>query len=70
MFRNQIAVHSLHNITKHFGLHIRTSKTKVTAFRRVEPIQAEAVVDNIVLQQIISFDYLGCNVSFKTGSDI
>jgi hypothetical protein len=45
-------------------------KTKITAFEGTEPIRIKTVIDNTILEQVNTFTYLGCNISYQEEKDI
>jgi hypothetical protein len=58
----QYAICILHNTTKQFGMKI---------FKGELPVRIIIVIDNIALEQINTFTYPGCKISYeKGGGDI
>ena len=48
-----------------------TLKTKVMVFHRADPIRGKIVfLEGTVLEQIIRFECLGCNVSYIANNDM
>jgi hypothetical protein len=41
---------------------ISYQKTKIMAVEGTEPIRSKIVTDNMILEQVNTFTYLGCNV--------
>jgi glutaminase len=41
-----------------------TSRTKIMAFKGTEPIRSKIVIDNMILEQVNTFIYLGCNITY------
>lgn len=66
----QRALFNLSNISRNFNLNISTKKTKVLAFRGAETIRAKIVLEGKTIEQINSFNYLGCNISYIKNEDI
>jgi transposase len=40
------------------------------AFKGTEPIRSKIVIDNRILEQVNTFTYLGCNISYQEEKDI
>jgi hypothetical protein len=51
-------------------MEISHKKTKIMAFKATEPIRSKIVIDNIMLEQVNTFTYLGCNISYQEETDI
>jgi hypothetical protein len=53
--------------TKQYNHSVRKSyqKTKIMAFKGTEPIRSKTVIDNMILEQVNTFTYLGCNISYQ-----
>lgn len=51
----------LYNATKQVGLEI----SQVTAFKEQIPVRCKIVLDNTILEQIITFTYLECKILYK-----
>ena len=66
----QTAVYKLQNLSKEFKMKISTHKSKVMAFRGKWPVRSKIVLDDMTMEQVSSFKYLGCNVSFDCENDI
>jgi hypothetical protein len=49
---------------------ISHQKTKIMAFKGTEPISSKIVVDNMILKQVNTFTYLGCNISYQEEKDV
>lgn len=49
---------------------ISPEKTKIMAFEGTNPIRSKIVVENVILEQINSFPYLGCNISYEGENDV
>jgi hypothetical protein len=65
----QRTVFSLNNVTKEHNLRISTKKTKVLGFKGVEHLKAKIEINNHILEQVTSFNYLGCNISYVRSED-
>jgi hypothetical protein len=55
----------LENITSKYGLTISTTKTKTMAFRGRDPIRSKIVFNNKITEQINTYDYLQCSLSYE-----
>jgi hypothetical protein len=40
------------------------------AFKGTEPVRSKIVTDNMILEQMNTFTYLGCNISYQEEKDI
>lgn len=47
-----------------------TSTTKTMAFKQRYPLKSKIVMNNNSIEQINTFNYLGCTVSYQNGNDI
>jgi hypothetical protein len=56
--------------TRTFGMKISHQKTKIMAFKGTEPVRSKIVIDNMILEQVNTFTYLGCNISYQEDKDI
>jgi hypothetical protein len=65
----QKAVHRLNRLITEYGLTISVQKTKLVAFKGRDPVRTKIVIDNKIIQQVNSFNYLG-NISYETELDI
>jgi hypothetical protein len=61
----QISIHKLETITTKYGLKISKSKTKTMAFKGRNPVRRKIVINNNIIEQIKTFTYLGCSISYK-----
>jgi tryptophan synthase beta subunit len=55
----QRAAHKLNQIIAEYGLTISVQKTKSMAFRGQYPVRTKIVIDNKIIEQVFSFNYLG-----------
>jgi retron-type reverse transcriptase len=62
----QKAAHKLNQIIMEHSLTISVQKTKSTAFKGQDPVRTKIVIDNKIIEQVNSFNYLG-NMIFITG---
>jgi hypothetical protein len=60
----QYSVHNLNKIVSEFSMEIHTEKTRVMAFRGMEPIRCKTCINNKILKQQNTFNYLGYNISY------
>jgi hypothetical protein len=51
-------------------MEISHQKTKIMAFKGTEPIRSKIVIDNMILEQVNTFTYLGCNIWYQEEKDI
>jgi hypothetical protein len=66
----QRGLHALHQTVQTFGMKISHQKNKIMAFKGTEPIRSKIVIDNMTLEQVNTFTYLGCNISYQGEKDI
>jgi hypothetical protein len=60
----------LNNILKDFEMKISCRKSKTVAFLGQKPVSSKIVVENKILEQVNTFNYLGCHVSYDGEKDI
>ncbi|KAJ4450970.1 hypothetical protein ANN_02405 [Periplaneta americana] len=65
----QMGVFKLNKIIEECGMKISPEKNKIMAFEGTNPIRSKIVVENVILEQMNSFSYLGCNISYKGEND-
>jgi len=65
----QKAAHKLNQIITEYFLTISVQKTKSMAFRGRDPVRTKIVIDNNIIEQVNSFNYLG-NISYEKELDI
>ena len=61
----QRAMYNLQKVADKYGMRISSSKTKVMAFKGIEPICSEIVVNGPPVEQVKSFKYLGCELLYE-----
>lgn len=66
---NDMSAHTANRISRENSLKISTSKTKVMAFKGIDPLWANTVIANITVEQVHTFEYLCYNVSHANDSD-
>jgi hypothetical protein len=49
---------------------ISHKETKIMDFKGTEPIRSKIVNENRILEQVNTFTYLGCNISYQEDKDI
>jgi hypothetical protein len=49
---------------------IYCSKSKTTAFLGQQHVRSKIVIENKILEQVNTFNYLGCHVSYEGEKDI
>ena len=65
----QRAAHKLNQIITEYGLTTSVQKTKSMAFIGRDPVRTKIVIDNKIMEQVNSFNYLG-NISYEKELDI
>jgi hypothetical protein len=55
------SVHNLNSIVE-FSMEINTGETKIVAFREKNPIRSKILINSRILEQVNTFNYLGCNI--------
>jgi hypothetical protein len=65
----QRGLYALHQTVQTFGMEISYKKTKIMVFKGTEPIRSKIVIDNMILEQVNTFTYLGCNISYQKEKD-
>ena len=66
----QRAAHKLNQIITEYGLTISVQKTKSMPFRGRDPVRTKIVIDNKIIKQVNSFNYLGNMISYEKQLDI
>ena len=66
----QKALFQLNNITKNYNLNISIKKTKVLAFKGPDTLRAKIILDGKPIEQVNSFNYLGCDISYFKKEDL
>ena len=66
----QKAAHKLNRIITEYGLTISVQKTKSMAFKGLDPVRTEIVIDNKIIEQVNMFNYLGNMISYEKELDI
>ena len=61
--------YKLNQIITEYSLTIPVQKTKSMAFKGWDPVRTKIVIDNIIIEQVNSFNYLG-NISYEKEMDI
>jgi hypothetical protein len=49
---------------------ISHQKDKIMAFKGTEPVRRKIVIENMILEQVNTFKYLGCNIAYQEEKDI
>jgi hypothetical protein len=57
----------LNEISKEYNMRISIKKNKVMAFNGKYPIRTKIIIDYNTTEQISHFQYLGCDVTYRTG---
>jgi hypothetical protein len=66
----QKLTHKLEIITSQYGLSISKNKTKTMTFLGQDPIRSKIVINNKIIEQVNTFNYLGCLLSYETETGI
>jgi hypothetical protein len=66
----QKAAHKLHRLVTEYGLTISVQKTKSMAFKGRDPVRTKIVIDNKIIEQVKSFNYLENMISYERELDI
>jgi uncharacterized protein YqgV (UPF0045/DUF77 family) len=66
----QIFIHKVEKIISKYGLKISTSKMKTTAFKERDPVRSKIVINNNITEQVNTFSYLDCSISYHNEKDI
>jgi hypothetical protein len=66
----QKAAHKLNQIITEYGLTVSVQKTKSLAFKERDPIRSRIVIDNKIIEEVNSFNYLGNLISYENEMDI
>jgi len=61
----QRAAHKLNQIITEYGLTISVQKTKSMSFRGRDPVRTKIVIDNKIIEQVNSFNYLVNMISYE-----
>jgi hypothetical protein len=61
----QPAIYKLNKIMTECGVTISTDNSKVMAFRGRDPTGSEIVINNKIIKQVTTFNYLGNLVSYE-----
>jgi hypothetical protein len=66
----QRAVYNLQVTASEFNMSISTEKTKIMAFALKEPVRRKICVNGKKLEQVNTFNYLGCAMSYEGEKDM
>lgn len=66
----QVAAYQLQLIMEKYNLKISNHKTKTMAFEGVDHRRCKIVLNNEIIEQVSSFNYLGCNISYLKEQDV
>jgi hypothetical protein len=66
----QRAAHKLNQIITEYGLTISVQKTKSVAFKRRDPVRTKIVINNKIIKQVNTSNYLGNMISYDKELDI
>jgi hypothetical protein len=66
----QMATLQLNNIMATYNLEISHDKMKNMAFCGKYQIRSKIILNNKTIQQVQSFNYLGCDISFNYNRDL
>jgi hypothetical protein len=62
-------MYKLEMVTSKYGLKTSASKIKTIALKGRYPVRSKTVINNNI-EEINTFSYLGCSVSYQNGKDI
>jgi hypothetical protein len=68
--RLQTAIYNLSKIITQYGLKISTDRSKVLVFQGRDPTRSKIVIDNKIIEQMNTCNYLGNLVSYEIENDI
>jgi hypothetical protein len=66
----QYSVRNLNKMASEFSMEINAEKTRVMAFRGMEPIRNKICINNNTLKQQNTFNYFGYNISYEGEEDL
>jgi hypothetical protein len=66
----QISIQKLETITSKYGIKISTSKMKTMDFKEKQLVRCKIVINNNNIEQITTFNKLGCSISDQNKKDI
>lgn len=66
----QIATNKLLKVIKDYNLKISLTKTKAMGFLGTRHLRTKIVIEDKIIEQVSSFNYLGCNVSYCENNDV
>jgi hypothetical protein len=66
----QIAAYKLNQIITEHGLTVSVQKTKLMAFKGGDPVRSKIVIDNSIVEQVNSFNFLVYLIFYRTEVDI
>jgi hypothetical protein len=61
----QTAIYKLNKITTECGLTISIDKSKMIVFKGIDPTGSKIVINNKIMEQVNTFNYLGNLVRFE-----
>jgi hypothetical protein len=65
----QKSVYILNQLSKDYNLKISIDKTKLMAFKRKHLVHSKIEIDELILEQVTQFSYLGCELSLHGEPD-
>jgi hypothetical protein len=66
----QWAIYNLQKMISDFDMSISTEKTKIMAFLGKDPGRSKICINNKTLEQVNTFNYLGCTLSYEAEKDM
>jgi hypothetical protein len=66
----QISIYKLETITSKYGIKIPTCKMKTMDFKERQLVRCKIVINNNNIEQITTFNKLGCSISDQNEKDI
>jgi hypothetical protein len=66
----QWAIYNLQKTVSDFDMSISIKKAKIMAFSGKDPVRSKICINNKMLEQINTFNYLGCTLSYEGEKDM
>jgi hypothetical protein len=66
----QRAIYNLQKMVSDFDISISIEKTKIMAFSGKDPVRNKICINNKMLEQVNTFNYLGCTLSYECEKDM
>jgi hypothetical protein len=66
----QQAIYNLQKTVSDFDMSMSIEKTKIMAFSGKDPVRSKICINNQTLEQVNTFNYLGCILSYEGEKDM